>query len=148
MPNGHADKVIQSWIDFSLEDNVREDELGDQLTNLMVNSSDGPGRCFKCHTAPSAELKMQKVTWKIPSTDLRPFTEFNHTHLNVLNVGESCASCHKATSAISSASDANQSDPNPRQFEPIKKMFAANVIRREVCNKPVSLVTSIIQNQQ
>ena len=122
MPNGHADKVIQSWIDFSLEDNVREDELGDQLTSLMVNSSDGPGRCFKCHTAPSAELKMQKVTWKIPSTDLRPFTEFNHTpHLNVLNVGESCASCHKARSAISSASDANQSDPNPRQFEPIKK---------------------------
>jgi hypothetical protein len=128
LPTGHSDTVVQNWIEFSLRDEVRQNDLGAQITDKMLDPSEGPGRCFKCHVAPISEPKIKTITWKIPNKDLRPFTEFNHTpHLNVLNVGSGCATCHQG---VKSAKETNaksvNSSSHPKEFGPIKKSVCSD----------------------
>jgi hypothetical protein len=128
LPTGHSDTVVKNWIEFSLSEEVRQNELGAQIKDRMLDPSEGPGRCFKCHVAPTSEPQLKTITWKIPNKDLRPFTEFNHTpHLNVLNVGSGCATCHQG---VKSAKETNaksvNSSSHPKEFGPIKKSVCSD----------------------
>ncbi|MEL0079604.1 MAG: cytochrome c3 family protein [Rhodospirillales bacterium] len=128
MPTGHSDSVVRNWIEFSLSEEVRESDLGNQVTEKMLHPADGPGRCFKCHVAPVSDPSLTTVTWKIPSQDLRPFTEFNHTpHLNVLNVGSGCATCHQGVETSKTTSGEEKNSPShPKEFGPIKKSVCSD----------------------
>ncbi|MFZ8899646.1 MAG: cytochrome c3 family protein, partial [Alphaproteobacteria bacterium] len=123
--------VVRNWIEFSLGEDVRESDLGNEVTEKMLHPADGPGRCFKCHVAPDSESRSTTVTWKIPSEDLRPFTEFNHTpHLNVLNVGSGCVTCHQGLEATEDTNaERKNSSSHPKEFGPIKKSVCSDCHR-------------------
>ena len=127
MPTGHSDPIVQNWIEFSVSKNVLGTETGAPLTEKMLNPSDGPGRCFKCHVAPDLKSNLAAVTWKIPRKDLRPFTEFNHTpHLNVLNVGSGCATCHQQIEKPANQSKSIATNSFAKEFKSITKSVCAD----------------------
>jgi len=121
LPTGHADAVTKGWIALGLANRGSEDEGAEAFAELMLSASDGPGRCFKCHVAPAADAEKQAVQWAIPRRDIRPFTAFNHDpHLNVLDQGAGCATCHRQVEAGATLAD-GQSRPGPHanDFKPI-----------------------------
>ena len=92
MPTGHADAVVKGWIGLALAARGSDAEGAEAFSDALLDPSEGPGRCFKCHVAPS---EAEPVGWAIPRRDIRPFTTFDHTpHLNVLAKGTGCETCH------------------------------------------------------
>lgn len=122
LPTGHADAVTKGWIGLALANRTNEDEGAEAFSALMLNAADGPGRCFKCHVAPEASAATQTVQWAIPRQDIRPFTTFNHEpHLNVLDQGAGCATCHKKLEAGAKLADGkSRPGAHANDFHPIE----------------------------
>lgn len=124
LPTGHADSVIKNWIGFALASRTSDAEGAEGFQQAILDPSDGPGRCFKCHVAPAESTDAAaEVTWAIPRTDVSPHTTFNHLpHLNVLESGAGCATCHKILGDGETLAD-NQKRPGPHanDFKPIER---------------------------
>lgn len=128
MPTGHADQVTQGWIAFALASKGQDVEGAESFRERLLHPSEGPGRCFKCHVAPSAEdAEATAVNWAIPREDVRPFTTFNHDpHLNVLETGASCATCHRSPKEGEKLTDAQKRPgPHANEFLPIEAATCA-----------------------
>jgi hypothetical protein len=139
-PTGHADPVAKAWIGFAL---ANKDAKGDQaaaFSEVMLSPADGPGRCFKCHVAPAAETVLS-VTWAIPRQDARPFTTFDHTpHLNVLDSGLGCATCHQSLDKGETLADAaKRPGPHANEFKPITAAVCADCHREGAVRQDCSL---------
>ncbi|MEQ8699324.1 MAG: cytochrome c3 family protein, partial [Bauldia litoralis] len=128
MPTGHADAVTKGWIGFALASRGSDVEGAEAFRDKILDPSDGPGRCFKCHVAPEADAaEPTKVAWAIPREDVRPHTTFNHDpHLNVLEAGLGCATCHRPL-ADGETLTAAQTRPGPfaNEFKPVEAATCA-----------------------
>lgn len=128
MPTGHADAVTKGWIGFALASRGSDVEGAETFSSKILHPSEGPGRCFKCHVAPEADAAgPSEVTWAIPREDVRPFTTFNHDpHLNVLEAGLGCATCHRQVAKGEElAADQKRPGPHSNEFKPIEAAICA-----------------------
>jgi len=119
MPTGHADAVVKGWIGFALASREADSEGAEAFRDAVLDASEGPGRCFKCHVSPEDEAT--EVSWSIPRRDIRPFSTFDHRpHLNVLAVGTGCATCHAPLAEGESLAD-EQKRPGDfaNEFKPV-----------------------------
>lgn len=126
MPTGHADPVVRSWIGFALASRGSDDLGADVFRDAILTEEEGPGRCFKCHVAPEGDGPA-KVSWAIPREDVRPLTTFDHRpHLNVLEAGLGCATCHRSIAKDEQLAD-SQKRPGPfaNEFKPIEASTCA-----------------------
>jgi hypothetical protein len=95
---GHADAVVKAWIEFGLglesaTPNSDQRQPAAAFRDAVIDSTNGVGRCFKCHTvvATGSGRNQRDVTWLHRGSRLRAHTVFSHgTHLGVAN----CLSCH------------------------------------------------------
>ncbi len=128
LPTGHADPVVRGWIGFALAARGQDVDGAEAFAERITDPSEGPGRCFKCHVAPEAEADSPaEVGWSIPRNDVRPHTTFNHLpHLNVLEKGQGCATCHRTLSDGEELTDA-QKRPGAfaNNFKPIEATICA-----------------------
>ena len=128
MPTGHADPLVREWVSFALASRGADVEGAEGFRNAILDPSEGPGRCFKCHVEPAKEVAAPaKVAWAIPRQDLSPHTTFDHRpHLNVLESGAGCAQCHQSLEEGETLAD-NQKrpGPHPNEFKPIQRQTCA-----------------------
>ncbi len=129
LPTAHADPVVKAWINFALASKGSDVEQAEDFRAQALDPSNGPGRCFKCHVAPEADAAPAiAVQWAIPRQDIRPFTTFDHKpHLNVLDQGQGCATCHKKVEVgMTLADDAKRPGAHPNEFLPITQGVCAD----------------------
>lgn len=141
MPTAHADPVVQSWIGLGLAARESDVEGAETFSESMLHESDGPGRCFKCHVAPAADAENQSVLWAIEREDIRPFTAFDHEpHLNVLDKGAGCATCHQSLQEGETLSDAQKRPgPHANEFKPIEAAICADCHHEQAVRQDCSV---------
>ncbi len=128
VPTGHADPVVKDWVAFALAARASDQETAEEFYTSMLDESEGPGRCIKCHVTPDADAPADTpMVWRIPRSDIRPFTQFDHEpHLNVLDQGKGCATCHRALKTGETlADDAKRPGAHPNEYKPIEAAVCA-----------------------
>ncbi len=122
-PIGHADPVLQAWLDIVAALPAERTSLRDAALAELA----GPksiGQCATCHTQ---SMQNQQFVWRLPtpSERPRPFTHFAHAPHVMLPELADCAACH-ARAAVTTVSTAQaQSD-----FAPLQKSTCVN------CHQP------------
>lgn len=133
-PAGHADPVLQNWIDFAAgavpqsQDAVEKTRL-EAVRKDFLDRTGSAGTCTKCHAvsvAGSGEVPQRlSVDWKYRGQVSRKHTHFSHgVHMNLLGgAGDACLKCHAMNPNADYASsfkglDASQFVSN---FSPIRK---------------------------
>jgi hypothetical protein len=92
-PTGHADRFLQSWLDFAGR-SYRTDQLTPIFDELA--SRNAVGRCTKCHSVDD-QAGAKIVNWLPfdPDTILNRFTNYSHKpHIELVGT-EGCAKCHE-----------------------------------------------------
>jgi hypothetical protein len=92
-PSGHADRFLQTWLDFAGQATKQEDQLAPIFEQLA--SQEAIGRCTKCHSIDT-DAGFKNINWS-PFDRARVenrFTTFAHKpHVGVVG-SEGCATCH------------------------------------------------------
>jgi len=128
-PIGHADPVVQGWIEASLEAGATGDEHAILLRDELISSDEGPGACIKCHAVkaigedPASDERLG-VAWRFQHDDARPHDHYSHrAHINLVQAGSAdmstvsvgCRFCHKLDSGADFM--ASFKDHDPRTFQ-------------------------------
>lgn len=100
----HADPALRAWIEavVGLQPPADADDRSrwSEAKRALMSPSEGPGLCFKCHTASGSADGAQKVEWKITLGAANPHTRFDHRpHVDLLGPEKTCVSCHSLNTA-------------------------------------------------
>ena len=100
-PAGHTDPLVRSWLELALAIESDEDadtEFSDYALEHLLDDSEGPGACGKCHAAgisSSVLTEGSPTQWTFRGSINRPHTRFSHApHINLLGPDNSCKTCH------------------------------------------------------
>lgn len=128
-PTGHADPVMQGWIEASLEAGATGDEQAAALRDELIGPDEGPGSCVKCHAVkavgedPASEQRLG-IAWRFQRDNDRPYDRYSHrAHINLVQatsasmstVSVGCRFCHKLNTEADFM--ASFSDYDPRTFQ-------------------------------
>jgi hypothetical protein len=142
-PRGHRDPVLKAWFDVvaDLAASHKDAALRDvakQTLEQLLDSSEGPGACGKCHVAGITSVDSQGLSvpyWGFRGPVERRHTSYAHApHLNLLGGPEACGTCHIVNPASNYADYFEDPERQPSQFmsnfEPIVKNTC------DSCHKP------------
>jgi hypothetical protein len=94
-PNRHADPVAKAWLNLAA---AGGEGVTDDLRDMLLSRSEGPGACTKCHSVSedsTAKDKLQ-VEWALGGQSRQRHLNYSHgPHLNLLGPGATCQTCHK-----------------------------------------------------
>ena len=109
-PMGHADPVVEGWIEFAIAAETLSDD-DDQnaralaMRDALLSPKDGPGACLKFHSVRAFEMgPAVNWTYEYQASADRPHYWYSHdAHLKIVGVGgipfsdpsRGCATCHK-----------------------------------------------------
>jgi len=100
-PTGHRDPLIRAWIELALKLRFDEDSdvpFADYALEHLLDDSEGPGACGKCHAAGVSSLMSESARgpqWSYRGSVERPHTLYRHApHINLLGPDNSCKTCH------------------------------------------------------
>lgn len=115
VPAGHADPVLQAWLDLALE-------AGPAAAGLLDVEGRGPGACGRCH-AVTEEAGRLRVEWHYREGDPHPYRAFVHRpHIELLGPDASCTRCHALDAATDPSAAFRGRDPTRVSgFHPIAK---------------------------
>jgi hypothetical protein len=123
-PTGHADPVLQAWIDFvaGLPAAASSPALQPAFEGLV--SIEAIGDCRRCHTADRQADQSLAVNWKAEYRDpaIAAFTKFSHgPHLTLPQLRD-CSQCHQLETDRRTADAYLSHDPGQAasNFAPMK----------------------------
>ncbi len=125
-PLRHADPVAKAWINLAA---VGGEGVTDELRDMLLSRSEGPGACTKCHSVSQVAAKSEKLSieWAFGGQSKQRHLNYSHgPHLNLLGPGASCQSCHKLNQKADYAAAFKQQDP-------LKFESNFNSIENETC---------------
>jgi len=87
----------------------------------LLDGSDGPGACGKCHAAglsPSSDPKVAvPAQWALRGGQDRPHTTYTHApHISILGPDASCVNCHKLNTDADYAAYFKNTERTPGEF--------------------------------
>jgi len=125
-PKGHADPIVRGWLEYA-----RAAKDGADALDQLLDKDTGPGGCGSCHGAALRTSAPEKLAgaWKYASSDARPFIRYTHApHLELLDPGAGCKSCHELNPKSAYAKYHAASNPKPASYE---SNFAG--MKKEAC---------------
>jgi hypothetical protein len=141
-PAGHADQVVQAWIDLALDVNARAADpkakkRAESVLKMFTSKSERVGQCSKCHTfteaADNSGRMQQFAEWRYPERQTHRHTIFPHgLHVNFA----ACQSCHQLNDRVDVAKQfetmrINTGNQPVSNFLPIKKETCLECHARE-----------------
>jgi hypothetical protein len=134
VPAEHADAVLKAWIEFAATgakgtDEGRRQIAAEALEQLL--DKDAVGACGKCHGAALRAAPAGGVAraWKRAEGQDTPHSRYSHApHLELLDPGAGCRSCHELKTESGYARYFNAKPGKP---QPYQSNFAG--IRKEAC---------------
>ncbi len=134
-PVGHADPVLEAWLDLTAE-RAGEDLISREIFETL-SAEHAPGRCIKCHSVDETPGGNFKINWRgeRPEPHHHPFTKFSHAaHFSLMN-DRGCQSCHTMDRSNNYASSfVDNHDPHKfiSNFQPINRSLCADCHTEEV----------------
>jgi len=94
-PRGHADPLMQSWLEAAVHPDPHTDDGAMQFAFDALSTAEADGKCAKCHSidvTPSAQV----VNWHQKHRDRRKrgFTEYAHVPHLIQPELSDCTACH------------------------------------------------------
>ena len=111
-PLRHADTVSKSWLNLAA---AGGEGVTDDLREMLLSRSEGPGACTKCHSVSQTAEKAEtlRVEWAFGVQSNQRHLSYSHgPHLNLLGPGASCETCHKLNAEADYAGSFNHNDPH------------------------------------
>jgi len=101
----HADPALRAWMETwaaaAPADGADRERFAAARKELM-SPSEGPGACFKCHTANGPSDGPLALRWHHTLSDARPLTRFDHRpHIDLLGPEKTCTTCHRLAAVVS-----------------------------------------------
>ncbi len=136
-PSGHADLVMQNWIDFAAAAMPKSEDPAEKtrfeaMRKDFLGRTGNAGACTKCHavSALAGEEKTERlsVDWKIHKTAERIHTHFSHgVHMSLLgDSSDACLKCHAMNPSADYAGSFKGHDSS-------KFVSNFNTIKKETC---------------
>jgi hypothetical protein len=121
-PRGHADPTLKLWIEMYLKRLATdESELNQEAVDSLLDQSEGPGACGKCHGAVVGDSMRSEKTlhWGKSEPTFREHTlGFSHRpHIDLLGTGEGCDACHKSNSDADYSAFFEDQGKSPELFQ-------------------------------
>jgi hypothetical protein len=94
-PRGHADPLMQSWLEAAVHPDTHTDEGAMQFAFEALSTAEADGKCAKCHSVDITQ-NARVVNWQQKHRDRRKrgFTEYVHgPHLIQPELSD-CTACH------------------------------------------------------
>lgn len=110
-PLRHADIVSKAWLDLAA---AGGDGISDEVRDVLLSRSEGPGACTKCHSVSQTAEKSEilRVEWGIGTQSSQRHVSYSHgPHINLLGPGTSCETCHTLNDNADYAGSFKQNDP-------------------------------------
>lgn len=142
----HGDEVLKAWLEVVVRlarqhpDENRQALAAETLEQLL-DASEGPGACGKCHTAgitSSDASSLDSGGWGFRDSVERRHTIYAHApHLNLLGREEACRNCHTLNPDADYQAYFSDGERQPNQFvsnfSPIRKSTC------DSCHKPAKV---------
>jgi len=114
-PVRHTDPVARAWLNLAAGGG---EGVTDDLREMLLSESEGPGACVKCHSVSETGPKSSalRVEWAFGAESSQQHLSYSHgPHLNLLGLGASCETCHKMNKSADYAGSFKHR--NPLKFE-------------------------------
>ena len=96
----HADPTIKAWIEALAAQtppaDADERQRWSDARKEIMSASEGPGQCFKCHTASGPADGPLVINWNVAPAKANVHTRFDHRpHLSLMGPDKGCDQCHQ-----------------------------------------------------
>jgi predicted CXXCH cytochrome family protein len=121
-PSGHADPTLMLWIETYLARLATdESELNEEVVSELLDMSEGPGGCGKCHgTVIGDSMQSGKaLQWGKSEPTVREHTSgFSHLpHIDLLGATAGCDACHQPNNEAEYSAFFEDKGKDPELFQ-------------------------------